>query len=214
MTSLPDRAAKKILTGVSSKLWDLEANLMEDIVEQHGPIRSVSWFARNMPTYEKILKDWGPIRTHFLATALSVVNGCAYCSYGHAYAFQLHYFQQNDRLFPLSEQEMLELIGEGETRNPSEEELRQTTAQQTLAQSLVEADLADEVDYMDRAFELRETRSPANDDDKRLLHLADMFAWLNSCGIKGGTTPDGAHDPINKDRELQQRYRLARVGSD
>lgn len=212
MTSLPDRAARKVLTGVSSKLWDLEANLMEDIVEQHGPVRSVTWFARNMPTYEKILKHWGPLRTHFLATALSVVNGCAYCSYGHAYAFQLHYFQQEGKLFPLSEQDMLDLISEGETRSAAEEEKRQSTAKQTLAQSLVDADLADEVPYMDRAFEVRDSRTVEDEDDKRLLHLADMFAWLNSCGINGGTAPDGAHDPINKERELQERYREARAG--
>lgn len=210
--SLPDRMATRTLTGVSSKLWDLRANLMEDIVDQHGPVRSVAWFAKNMPTYEKILKAWGPLRTHFLATALSVVNGCAYCAYGHAYAFQLHFFEQRDALYPLSEQDMLDLIGSEEERDEDEERRRQAAAKQALADSLVEADLADEVAYMDRAFELRESRAPENDDDKWLLHLADMFAWLNSCGINGGTTPDGAHDPINKNRELQDRYAEARNG--
>ena len=202
-----------MLTGVSSKLWDLRANLMEDIVDQHGPVRSVSWFAKNMPAYEKILSEWGPLRTHFIATALSVVNGCEYCAYGHAYAFQLHYFEQQDRLYSISEHDMIKLIntGDGDDAAPDEER-RQEAAKQALAQSLIDSGLPDEVPMMERAFELRDSRDPQSEDDKRLLHLADMFLFLNSCGIKGGAVPDGAHDPINKNRELQERYREVRAG--
>ncbi len=205
-TSLPDRMATRVLTGVSSKLWDLRANLMEDIVDQHGPVRSVTWFAKNMPAYEKILAEWGPLRTHFLATALSVVNGCGYCAYGHAYAFELHFFEQRKELFSLSEHEILDLI----QADAGSEEARQNLAKRALVEALMASGLPDEVPPMERAFELRETRQPENDDDKRLLHLVDMFAFLNSCGIEGGATPDGAHDPINKNRELQVEYAEAR----
>ena len=212
-SSIPDRVATRMLTGVSSKLWDLRANLMEDIVDQHGPVRSVSWFAKNMPTYEKILGEWGPLRTHFIATAISIVNGCEYCAYGHAYAFQLHFFEQRDELYSISEQDMIALISSEGDPDPALEEKRQETAVKVLEQSLADSGLPDEIPVMQRALELRETREAVSEDDKRLLHLVDMFLFLNSCGINGSAVPDGAHDPINKNNELQDRYRAARAGS-
>lgn len=221
MTSVPDRVATRVLTGVSSKLWDLRANLMEDIVEQHGPVRSVGWFAKNMPAYEKILANWGPLRTHLVATALSLVNGCRYCAYGHAYAFQLHYFEQRQQLYSLSEQEMIDLVDEDldivlTEADPGSDEAtgarlsREQAVAQILYDSMTESDISDEIPIIERALELRETRSPDGEDDERLLHLVDMFAFLNSCGIKASTTPDGDHDPINKNSELRDRYDQAR----
>jgi hypothetical protein len=45
-----------------------------------------------------------------------------------------------------------------------------------------------------------------SDDDHKIAHLLEMFSFLNSCGIKGKTNADQAHDPINKDAALRQEY--------
>lgn len=198
--AIGDKAAKKVLETVSDTLWDLKANLMTDIVDQHGPGRSLAWFARNMPKYEKILKAWGPLRTHYLASVISATNGCAYCTYGHGYAFNLHYFDVHDRLFPVSEGEMRDA-----NALSAEEVISLFTA------GLVDAEMEDEVEWVNRTTEMMETKTAETTDDERILHLITMFAWLNSCGINADTEPDEAHDPINKNTELRARYEQARA---
>lgn len=197
--SFGDKAATRILETVSGSLWDLKANLMSDIVDQHGAGRSLAWFAANMPKYEKILKVWGPLRTHYLASAISIINGCGYCTYGHAYAFNLHFFEQRNELFPLSEEDLRDAKALGAQE-----------AEALLAGALVDGDMADEVEWLTRTVGIMESRTASDADDERLLHLVEMFAWLNSCGVKGDTEPDEAHDPINKNGDLRRRYHEAR----
>ncbi len=173
---------------------------MAHFVEQNGPVSAVSWFASNMPKYEKTLKNWGPIRTHLLASAVSLLNACRYCSVGHIEALQLHYFKQYDKLFPLSTEQMLAL----HERSPSE------LINQLLA-ALRIADLPDEVDPLERLFVLyRNPAMAAGEDDNIYLHLIDMFAKLNSCGITADAELDQIHDPINLETDLISRYRAAR----
>ncbi len=198
--SIGDKAATKVLESVSNTLWDLKANLMPDIVDQHGPGRSLAWFARNMPKYEKILKVWGPLRTHYLASVISATNGCAYCTYGHGYAFNLHYFDSNDRVFPVSEQQMRDA-----NALPAEQVVALFTG------GLVDAEMEDEIEWVNRTIEMMDSMTAETSNDQRILHLITMFAWLNSCGINADTEPDEAHDPINKNTELRTRYEQARA---
>lgn len=175
---------------------------MADIVDQHGPLRSLGWFASNMPTYEKILKAWGPLRTHYLAVVISATNGCGYCSYGHAYAFSLHYFKERGLVFPLSEEQMRAASGLGKAE-----------ATALFRQALVDGALEAEMSWVDRTLVVAESRHARGQDEKWMLHLVEMFAWLNACGIAADTTPDAAHDPINKDVALQERYAVARAAA-
>ncbi|MEL6880694.1 MAG: hypothetical protein AAGM27_03155 [Cyanobacteria bacterium J06554_3] len=78
-----------LLETLGDQLWGFRPNLMAPFVVQKGAFPAVFWFLKNMPKYERILESWGPIRTHLLATEISTLNGCAYCTHGHAYAFQL-----------------------------------------------------------------------------------------------------------------------------
>ena len=200
MRLVPDQVGVGALSAISNRLWDLRANLMADIVDQHGSIGAMTWFARNMPRYERILAAWGPIRTHLVTTVLSLDTGCAYCSFGHAHAFQLHYFRDTDRLFPLSEDDLLALNGADRDAL--------TTA---LHHALVQADLGHEWPAVERALELKDGATVDGADDEAAAHLVSMFEWLNACGIAGSTEPDEAHDPINKDIALKTRYAEARA---
>lgn len=201
--TIVDRTATRLLEGISNQLWDLKANLMSDIVDQHGAAGSVTWFARNMPTYEKILKNWGPLRTHYLAVAVSAINGCGYCTYGHAYAFVLHHFDKTGELYPLSETDMADLNRfEGDK------------IAQKLEMALIEAGMEAEVPWLHRTVaRLHNAPVAENQDDKWIDHLVQMFGWLNACGISADTTPDEAHDPINKRADLKMRYDEARAAA-
>ena len=72
---------------------------------------------------------------------------------------------------------------------------------------LIESDLQQEVLVLDRLLELRSGHEPTSSpQDRHLTHLIMMFDFLNRCGMTGGTTPDEAHDPINRNTELRRRY--------
>lgn len=201
--TLSQRIAVNILESIGSHLWGFKPNMMRHFVLEYGALKSVIWFVKHMPKYEKILKNWGPVRTHLVSTVLSTLQGCAYCTYGHAYALQLHYFKQSNTLFPLDESAMIELH-----TLPEDEVFKR------LRDALTEANLDDEIELLNKISVIRE-QVPAgkqSQEDEYLLHLVSMFSVLNYCGIKRQVTPDEAHDPINKDKPLRERYAVARAG--
>lgn len=201
--TLVGRAAQRLLEQIGKMLWGFEPRLMHDIVAQHGPVASVGWFARMMPAYERILREWGPIRTHLVATVASALNGCPYCIYGHAYALQLHYFADRDDLMPVDEREI-------ESWGALDDE----TVEAKFRQLLVDAELTNELTVLAQTLQIRSGTEPADStDDRNIRHLVTMFGFLNRCGITAATAPDEAHDPINKDRDLRRRYHERRSQS-
>ncbi len=196
----PDGKVNKVGTAaleqVGKRLWGFKPNLMEDIVDQHGSGTSLSWFARNMPRYERILKQWGPVRTHLVASITSAMTGCPYCTYGHAYAMELHYFSERSELMSADEREIEGWCGQEEA-----------TVVENFRRLLVDSDLESELPILERVVELRSGQeSTGSDDDANIAHLLKMFEFLNSCGINAGTESDAAHDPINKNAELRTAY--------
>lgn len=185
-----------LLEALGDYLWGFKPNLMADFVNRQGALPALFWFANNMPKYEHILEEWGPMRTHLIATVLSTLEGCEYCANGHAYALELHYLQANDKLFPLSKGEMFAL------HTLSEEQILAG-----FEQALIEADLAEEILPLMRVAELRHDSSLATTaSDDNLLQLIQMFSVLSACAIASNTSLDSAHDPIWKDRALCDRY--------
>lgn len=195
-----NNVSQNILEFIGSSLWGFKPNLMEDIVGQNGGLSSVAWFARNMPTYERILKDWGAIRTHLLASEISVLNGCPYCTYGHIYALQLHYLQNNDTLMAVSEDEFV-----------GWHSLSEAEKIQNIRSFITDNQLDGEMRFFDRMLELKGGNGAnGTKEDRYISHLIQMFAYLNECGIVGDTESDEAHDPINQNFELKERYAALR----
>lgn len=196
-------AAIRLLELLGQTLWGFKPNLMRAIGEQHGAAKALTWFVRNMPRYEKTAKDWGPIRTHLLVAEISVLNGCPYCIYGHAYALQLHYFKDTGQLLNADEYDMIAWPSLGEVGAIDQFRL--------LINSL---GLPDEQQTLDRMLLLRQSRDqPTSKKDHQILHLINMFSFLNQCGINGKARPDQAHDPINKDATLKDEYQRLREES-
>ena len=113
----------------------------------------------------------------------SLLNGCAYCVYAHAYAFQLHYFRERDALFSLDEHEILAL------RDGNDEQLTRA-----LDTALRTAGLAQEIEDFAalRALKLA-GRAPATEDEHRIAHILQMFDILNYCAIDSLSAFDHAH---------------------
>ncbi len=190
------RLAIFIVETICQKRWGFKPTLMPHFVEQLGSVGAVVWVARHMPKYEKIARKWGPLRTNMMASVISVLNRCHYCSTGHTLAFQLHYLKIHGSLFPLDEADIFNL------GNGSDDYVLET-----LIDYLKGANLASEVPYLERLFTLRATPSLVEgSDDSAILLLLAMFAKLNECALRSEPELDGVHDPINLDTELIKRY--------
>jgi hypothetical protein len=201
VVSATDRATIWILQTVGRARWGFRPDLVSDLVAQLGSASTISWFAANVPAYEQIKKDWGPLRTHLVTSVISMLEGCPYNAYGHAYAFQLHYLDAYGALFPIDEHEMVEF-----------HRMSQSELMSRLDDALRDTRLAGEMRYIRTMVDLRDhpTVSTSDPDDERLRTLLQTFAVLNSCGARRQTEPDGAHDPIDKDRALKEQYSLFR----
>ncbi|WP_037081040.1 hypothetical protein [Pseudonocardia spinosispora] len=195
--SMLDKAAVTALERLGTRLWGFPPNLMKPMVSQLGPVRALWWFARNMPRYQRTLRVLGPLRTHLLCVTISLLNGCAYCSHGHTYAFELVFLREHGKLFQRCPESLETLCG----LPPAEIRMHMLEAAQ-------QAGLHDDVRWVDRAMRLTLSpgQRPTETDDLRVAHLVRMFGVLNRVTIADKTPPDEAHDPINKDEDLKRHY--------
>ncbi len=198
-----DKLAVRVLEAIPRRLWGFPPRLMPVIVERLGPVRAVAWFLTNMPRYERTLRRFGGLRTHLLSTTISLINGCAYCTFGHAYALELIYLRERDALFPLDEHAITAL-----------HTLDRADLKQRLIDAVREGGLEAEVPWVERMFVMAaDPQQPTSPADARLAHLVRMFGVLNDCGIAGAVKPDQAHDPTNKDSALKARYAQLRAAT-
>jgi hypothetical protein len=198
---LGKRASVAILQGLTKMLWGHPPLLLEEIVDHLGGAGALAWFAKSLPRYESLMKAWGPLRVHLLCTEASLVNGCSYCTHAHAYAFQLHYFKRESRLFPIDEHDMVAL------REKDDSVLRAT-----WKAALTQAGLEQEQELFDRLWGIKfEGEPPSDEVGAGISHILKMFQMLNFCGISAQTPFDHAHDPVNKDEALKTKYAEARL---
>jgi hypothetical protein len=198
---LATKALERVVLFAGRRMWGVGAIILPEIVRQFGPVGGVRWFVRNLPPYERAIKEIGGERTNLICCAASLFNGCAYCTHACARAFQLYYFDRSGKLFPLDDHQIISLI-----------ELPDTEALDKLDGALKEAGLDEEVTLIRRLYEIKLEGSEPKSDDAFLVHAIHMFDDLNFCSIDGQLGADEAHDRINRDIGLQQRYAAARLG--
>jgi hypothetical protein len=190
-----------VLLAITGKKWGLRAVLMPVIVRQLGPFAALRWASKNIPKYEKAAEEMGMMRGNLAFTLASLLNGCAYCVYAHGCAFELYYFQKYDKLFPLSDHELLNLIP-----------LTDDDVKGRLEQALIDAGIGEEVALFHRLFALKfEGAEPQTAEDHHLVHAIGMYDFLNYCAISSQSALDDIHDKINRDEALKIRYAEARL---
>jgi hypothetical protein len=179
--------------------WGFQPLLLDVIIERLGGIGAAKWMVQYLPRYESILKRLGPSRGHLLCAFASLLNGCPYCTYAHGRALNLYFFRDQGRLFPLDEDELVQLSG-----LPDPEMLAR--ANETLEQAGMAADKL----MLQRLWAIKfEGDTPKNELDSDVHHAVAMFDVLNACALVANTPRDDAHDPIRKDRALVERYEAA-----
>jgi hypothetical protein len=196
------RAVTRVLEGCIRQRWGFPPHLIAPMVRQLGALPALRWFAWNLPRYERTLHLFGPVRTHLLVTAVSLVNGCRYCCHGHGAALQLAYLRDHGKLFPLSEDDLEALRGKPAAQ-----------IRYKLLDAVRKAELHSDAVWLDRVIELTVNQHPVEHDDLRIAHLSRMISALNAAAIKDDTELDEAHDSVNKDARLKERYRALRAAS-
>jgi hypothetical protein len=197
-------AVKAVMNEVTRRRWGFPAHLMGPIVDRLGPLRALGWFAWNMSRYERTLAYFGPVRTHLLVTAISLVNDSKYCSYGHGYALELAYLRDHGQLFPLDEQDLEQLRG-----------CPPALIRYRLLDAVRRAGLHTDARWLNRAIELTTTPDPrpVEHADLRIVHLVRLISMLNATAIAAHTALDEAHDALNKDSALKHLYHSLRATS-
>jgi hypothetical protein len=195
-----DRIATAILERVGERLWGFRPRLMGQIVKDRGPVGSLAWFVTNMPGYERTLAAEGALRTHLWCAAISIDNGCAYCTYGHGMALELAFLRDRDGVFAIDERALVALVAK-------DHDERRASLVAAITASGIDGELAG----LQRLWKLKDGVVPVSGNDRRMVRLLKMFAVLNTCGRAGCVAPDEAHDPLNKDVALKERYRALRA---
>ncbi len=189
------------LGGICRVMWGFPPRMIPYIVAWRGTARGLLWFMVNMPCYLWVLYAIGPVRTHLACIVISLYNGCRYCAYGHAYALELIYLRDHDRLFPVDARTIAGWY---------ELETRRIAAQVRVV--LQEAGMHVEAMWSDRILGLASGEQyPIDRDEARLMHLVRIVGLMNTVAIANSVEPDEAHDTVNKNRPLKLRYAQLRA---
>ncbi|MBC3195018.1 hypothetical protein H7X46_28590 [Pseudonocardia sp. C8] len=186
--------AVRLVGSACTALWGYTPGVIPAMVASMGSGPALRWFAANFPRFLVTQRVLGPVRTHLAGLTISLTNGCVYCAYGRAHALELIYLRDRGRLFPLDARTLDGWIG-----------LSRREIRQRLRSVLEEAGLHAEVIWVDRTLALLDGGAPIDSDERRIAHLCRMVGTMNEIAVAAGTTPDGAHDPVNKDAELKAR---------
>lgn len=190
-----DGLVVRVLSAACRRMWGFTPRMIPVIVERLGPLRSVTWFGANMPRYLVSLRVLGPVRTHLACIAISLYNGCSYCTFGHAYALELIYLRDRDRRFPLDAATIAGWI-----------DLNTRQLRNRLRRVLQQAGLQAEAIWVDRTLDLADGGSPADGTEARLAHLVRMVGTMNAISVEAGIEPDEAQSPVNRDTALKARH--------
>lgn len=196
-----ERLIIRVVWGMCRTLWGFSPRMIPHIVHRMGPLRALVWFASNFPRYLWTLHVLGPVRFHLACLAISLHNNCTYCAYGHAYALELVYLRDRNRLFPIDARTLAGWLG-----------LEPRQLERRLHGLLHEAGLPIEALWVDRTLALAGTRqAPMDEVEARLAHLVRMLGTINKIAVECGVEPDEAQNPINKNTAIKARYAALRA---
>jgi hypothetical protein len=191
-----ERLITRAIWTMCRALWGFSPRMIPHIVRRMGPVRALGWFAANFPRYLVTLRVLGPTRFHLACMAISLHNSCTYCAFGHAYALELVYLRDRDRLFPLDARTLAGWL-----------DLEPRELERRLHGVLCEAGLHVEALWVDRTLALATgTQSPIDRPEARIAHLVRMLGTINAIASESQVEPDEAQNPVNKDRVIKAKH--------
>ncbi|RTL69761.1 MAG: hypothetical protein EKK42_06555 [Pseudonocardiaceae bacterium] len=196
-----DRTVTGLLQWGCMRMWGFAPRMIPHIVERKGAGGALRWFAANMPRYLTTMNVLGPARTHLAAVVVSLHNGCIYCAFGNAYALELVYLRDHDKLFPLDARTLDGWL-----------DLEPRELADRMRDVLHAAGMHAEMLWVDRTLGILRGQQPVDAAEARLAHVVAMVSEMNSIATTAGVEPDEAQNPVNKDGALKCRHAALRAG--
>lgn len=197
--NLIERAFLGALRFVSEPAEGYWASFMEEVVRTYGLSGFVKWAQGTVKAQKALFEHFGEKETHLYSAMASAWNGCDYCAYGHMLAYNLLEYSETQKLFPIDEREMPELLRmrDQEILALLRERLKAPEHQKTLAR-------------LERQYQLRIGTAQGENPDDRFLNMANaLYEWVNECSIVFDA-PAPPLGRVAKQKSLRARYELAR----
>jgi alkylhydroperoxidase family enzyme len=189
------------LESMCRAMWGFPPRMIRPMVASMGTAGGLRWFTVNMPRCFIAQRTLGPVRAHLAIVLISLNNGCTYCAFGHAYALELLYLRDHDRLFPVDARTIA-----GWT------DLEPRRLTERLRAALEQAGLHSEAVWADQVLALATgDQHPVDADEVRVANLVRIVGEMNEVAIAHAVQPDQAHDAINKDAALKRRHEALRT---
>jgi hypothetical protein len=194
-----ERLFVKAIDALAQSAQGFHLSFTDELVREHGIKGFFKFGAASEACWNDILKHFGELDAHLLASMASFWNGCDYCAHGHMLAHNLLIYEETGQLFPLDEETVGVLM-----RKPDAEML-------DFLRHLL-ADRTQILKHLERLFELRNGLAkpdPASPDDVLLMRAVGLYEWMNECSItvRAPAPPLG---PVAKKKDLLRRYQAAR----
>jgi alkylhydroperoxidase family enzyme len=203
MQPMPERLVVRWLEAMCRSLFGYTPRVLPHAVHRIGPFAALRWFSINIPRYLITMRVLGPVRTHVAAIVISLYNGCTYCAFGHAYALELVYLRDHDRLFPLDARTIAGWL-----------HLEPRELANRMHLLLQDAGLHVEALWVDRTLGLvTGAHQPMDPDEARIARLVRIVSMVNRMAIESGVAPDEAQNPINKDAAIKALHAELRAYS-
>lgn len=200
--NLIERAFLGALRFVSEPTEGYWAIFMEEVVRTYGLSGFFKWAQGSVKAQKALFEHFGEKDTHLFSAMASAWNGCDYCAYGHLLAYNLLEYSEKQKLFPIDEREMPELLRmrDEQILTLLRDRLKDPEYQKTLAR-------------LERQYQLRVGKAQGENPDDRFLNMANaLYEWVNECSIVFDA-PAPPLGRVAKQRSLRARYESARAAA-
>ncbi len=201
--SLKERIFVQIGVLYSKRMFgNAEQSFIEELIRTFGVNGFFEWGKQTDRVKGVMSQRWDDFTGELLLGFGAMWNGCTYCSRTHTAAANCYYFKDKGELFPISEDDIIDL------QRMSDED-----AMARIEELLKDEKYAETRSILRRQYEMkRMVRTPENRDDEIIDMANAAWDWATECSIVVSRDPVPPISPIGKDKALVARYRAARGG--
>lgn len=198
--TLPQRVFLRMLQGMLRLTYGSEVAFAEELVAQYGVFGYIAYARATYPIWFQLAEFFTERDANLVASFASFWNGCDYCAYGHLYAYNLMYFQETGKLFPVDEQEVMDLLS-----------LRDAQIIEALRGRLAGPEHQRAREFLERQYELKLGKAvAATETDAMLNKSLAYYDWVNECSIMFDA-PAPPLGTVGRNKALMKRYADARA---
>lgn len=194
----------KVGSAYSKKMYgDATPSFIAELIRTLGIKGFFEWGKQTDEVKAIMAAEWGSwFEGEMLLGFGAMWNGCTYCSRTHVAAGNVYFHKEKGKLFPISEDEILDLqlLQDDEVIGVLKDRLQDPEHERILRLLLRQVELK------------RMTVQPDGREDQLIQMATNAWDWATECSIVVNRDPVPPISPIGKDRAAVDAYRAARGG--